>query len=119
MLPRDVRHWLWDVRESSDIILEVAGELSYAQFVADRVKRSAVEREFEIITEALKRTLELEPGLSLRFPQMHEIVKFRNILAHGYHIVKYEKVWPIIQNDIPILRKTAHDILGERTPLHP
>jgi uncharacterized protein with HEPN domain len=119
MQPRDVRHWLWDVRESCDVILEATRGLSFEEFVADRIRRSAVEREFEILTEALKRTLALEAGLSLRFPDFRGIVDFRNILAHGYHAVKYEKVWPIVVQDVPVLRKTADDILKERTPHQP
>ena len=116
MPQRDVRHWLWDVRFSCDLILEATKGLSFEQFVADRMKRSGVEREFEIIAEAMKRTLELETGLSLRFPQIKGIIDFRNILAHGYHVVNYEKVWPIILHDLPVLRKSADEILRERPP---
>ena len=69
MQPRDVRHWLWDVRLSCDLILQATQGLTQEQFVADRLRRSAVEREFEIIGEAMKRILAAEPGLSLRFPE--------------------------------------------------
>ncbi len=119
MSQRDIRHWLWDIRASCDLILHATQGLTYEQFVADRFRRSGVEREFEIAAEALKRTLALEPGLSLRFPQARGIIDFRNILAHGYHVVNYEKVWPIILHDVPVLRKTADDILHERPPHTP
>lgn len=74
MQQRDVRHWMWDVR--------------------DAFRRGGVERQFEIIAEALKRTPATEPGLSLRFSEANELYRFRNILAHGYHIVDHEKAWP-------------------------
>lgn len=117
MPQRDARHWLWDIRESCDAILEATKGVSFEQFVADRLRRSAVEREFEIIAAALKRTLELEAGLSLRFPRARGIIDFRNILAHGYHILDYQKVWLIVQHEVAPLRYTADEILKER-PSH-
>lgn len=119
MPQRDARHWLRDVRLSCDVILEATRSLTQEQFVADRIRRSAVEREFEIIGEAMKRILATEPGLSLRFPEAREIIAFRNHLAHGYHIVDYDEVWKSIEFGIPRLRAESDMILSERTPLNP
>ncbi len=118
MQPRDVRHWLWDVRLSCDLILEGTRGLTLAQLVQDRLRRSAVEREFEIIGEAMKRVLAAEPGLSLRFPEARDIIAFRNHLAHGYHVVDYDEVWDSIVHGVPRLRAEAM-ILNERPPLNP
>ena len=112
----DARNWLWDVRQSCDLIVETTSGMSFEQFVGDRLRRSAVEREFEIIAQALKLAVSVEPTLEARFPEMRGIVDFRNILAHGYHMVNYQKVWPIIQHHVPALRAKADQILSERPP---
>jgi uncharacterized protein with HEPN domain len=112
----DARNWLWDVRESCGLIAEATRRMSFNEFVADRLRRSAVERELEIIATALKNAVTAEPGLEARFPEMRGIIDFRNILAHGYHMVKYEKVWPIIEHHVPALRTKVDQILSERPP---
>ncbi|MBY0263467.1 MAG: DUF86 domain-containing protein [Phycisphaerales bacterium] len=119
MQQRDVRHWMWDVRAACDLIVAETSDLSLDDYARDAFRRGGVERQFEIIAEALKRTLAAEPGLSLRFPEANELYRFRNILAHGYHIVDHEKVWAIIKHDVPSLRTKADVILSERPPLNP
>lgn len=119
MQPRDSRHWLVDIRDACDLILRWASDRTYEQFVADAFGRSAVERQFEIIGEALKRLLASEPGLSLRFGDARGIIGFRNVLAHGYYLIDHARVWQTITQDVPRLRSAADQVLNERPPLIP
>jgi uncharacterized protein with HEPN domain len=50
---REPRAYLWDVREAADTILEFTRGLGLDDYLADRKLRSAVERQFEILGEAL------------------------------------------------------------------
>jgi len=116
-MPRlDVRHWLWEVRAACDLIRTKTADLCFEEYAEDAFLRGGVERRFKIIPEALKRTLLAEPGLGLRFPEADELYRFRNILAHGYHIVDHAKVWTIIRQDVPALRDKSDQILSERPP---
>lgn len=114
MQQRDIRQWLYDIVEACDAIADFTHGRSFEQYMDERILRSATERQFEIIGEALKRVLLIEAGLSLRFPDARGIFKFRDHLAHGYHITRHDEVWEIIRRDVPILRKQAAEILAER-----
>jgi len=49
--------------------------------------RSAVERQFEIIGEALGTLARIDATIAARNPELRDIVAFRNILIHGYAIL--------------------------------
>ncbi|MCH8549237.1 MAG: DUF86 domain-containing protein [Balneolaceae bacterium] len=77
---------------------------SYEEFQKDRVLQLAIEREFEIIGEALYRLEKVEPDkLADRIPEYRKIIDFRNILAHGYDIIDEAVVWDFVQNKVPKL----------------
>lgn len=65
--------------------------------------RSAVERQFEIIGEALNRVKRTDEGILAHIGGWREVISFRNILAHGYDFVEDAIVWEIIEKDIPRL----------------
>ena len=63
----------------------------------------AVEREFEIIGEALNRIKKVDPELLEQVSAYHRIIGFRNILAHGYDIIDEKLVWDAINKHLPVL----------------
>jgi uncharacterized protein with HEPN domain len=107
MPQRDVRALFQDVLDACDLIARcTVGSLD--DYQADPVARAAVERQFEIVGEAVRRILEAEPALSLELPESADIIRFRNFLAHGYHLIDHAIVFAIARGDAPKLRaKTA------------
>ena len=77
----------------------------------DLLLRSAVERQFEIIGEAMTRLRKLEPEMAERVTEYQGIVSFRNVLIHGYDTVDTKITWRIIQEKLPILLKELDDLL--------
>lgn len=75
--------------------------------------RSAVERQFEIIGEALNQLLRREPGLSERISDASVIIAFRNRLIHGYASVSDEVVWGVVERYLPVLSSEVRDLLAE------
>jgi uncharacterized protein with HEPN domain len=76
--------------------------------------RSAVERQFEIVGEALNRLTRDDPNVAARIPDdVSRIVGFRNVLAHGYDIVDDDAVWSAITVDLPTLAERASSLLAE------
>ena len=57
---------------------------SFADYTNNAMLRSAVERQFEIISEALNKMLKLEPKIAASITDSRKIIDFRNVLIHGY-----------------------------------
>ena len=83
-MDHDPRAYLWDARESADAIASFVRGRTFEDYRADVMLRSAVERQFEIIGEALRRLERAAPHVALRLPERTKAIGFRNILIHGY-----------------------------------
>jgi len=75
--------------------------------------RSAVERQFEVIGEALRQAVTLEPALARRFTDAKRIIAFRNRLIHGYASVSDALVWGVIEKNLPELSRQVEQMLEE------
>lgn len=78
--------------------------------------RSAIERNFEIIGEALNRIRQNDPTLAERIPDNRAIIGFRNLLIHGYDSIDHSRVWAVIQKDAPQLQGLVAQLLKEAGP---
>ena len=79
----------------------------------DGLLRSAVERQFEIVGEALRRAIQVEPSLTERITGTRRIIAFRNRLIHAYASVADEVVWGVIEGGLPVLMREVDDLLVE------
>jgi uncharacterized protein with HEPN domain len=118
-MQRDPRTWLWDAREASAAIGEFVAGLDVASYSASELVRSAVERKFEIIGEALNQLSKAAPVLADRIPDLRRIVGFRNVLIHGYALVDHRTVWEVVSTSLPELRRSLDDLLDELGPPGP
>ena len=75
-----------------------------------------MERQFEIIGEALSRLSKEAPDLAARVPNLRNIVGFRNVLIHGYAVIDDGRVWEIVTALLPSLRPTVTALLAELGP---
>lgn len=110
-MQHDPRKYLHDIISSIENIQTFVGSNDYDTYVSNQLIRSAVERQFEIVGEALNRISRHAPELSDQIPKLRDIVDFRNVLAHGYDIVDHEIVWDILQNHLPELSQICKNIL--------
>ncbi|MGB6067171.1 MAG: HepT-like ribonuclease domain-containing protein [Desulfomonilaceae bacterium] len=76
--------------------------------------QDAVMRNFEIIGEGVSHLPDEIKSL-YHDTELGEIVGFRNILAHGYFVIKLETVWSAIEEGLPNLEKQTKAILGGET----
>ena len=107
-MERDPRAYLWDVREAAEAILEFSAGKTFEGYAGDLMLRSAVERQFEIIGEALNQLCKIEPQWAERIPDVPQIIAFRNLLIHGYASVNDLTVWQTIQESLPTLLSLIH-----------
>jgi uncharacterized protein with HEPN domain len=112
-MQRDIRSFLWDVREAADAIMGFTQGRSFDDYVADLMFRSAVERQFEIIGEALSQLARIDLALAARILNFRQIVDIRNALIHGYNRIKDLTVWQTARDDLPTLRAQVAALLVE------
>lgn len=104
---------LEDIRDAAAFVVEVTGEVAQDEYLDHRLLRQAVERNFEIIGEALNRLRRADPTTADRIGETPRIIAFRNILAHAYDNIDHEIVWQLIQQDLPDLLSTVETLLEE------
>lgn len=89
----DTRAFLFDVQRACELIAEFTTGMTLPEYAADLKTRSAVERQLEIIGEAIGQMLKLFPEVQEELPQAAQIIAFRNRLIHGYASVSNQVVW--------------------------
>lgn len=108
-----VRKYLFDIQEACQLIYEFTSGQTFADYTNNSMLRSAVERQFEIIGEALNQLLKLEPSLAEKITDSRRIIDFRNLLIHGYAKVSNPVVWGIIESNLPIIYREINQLLEE------
>ena len=108
-----IKKLLLDVRDAGESILEHTKGRTLNQYSSDRFFRRGVEREFEIIGEALNRIERLDKETAANISELRRIVDFRNRIIHGYDTVDDAVVWGVIERHLPLLVKEVVNLLGE------
>lgn len=108
---REIRKYLFDIGEACRLLKQFTAGRDLAAYLADAMLRSAVERQFEIIGEALNQALRLDPTLSERISHSGRIIAFRNRLIHGYAFVADEVVWGVLETHLPTLHREVTDLI--------
>jgi uncharacterized protein with HEPN domain len=104
---------LFDVLESARSIRDWCTDRTFTDYESDRQFRRAVEREFEIIGEALGRLSTADIHTAERIDELPRIVGFRNRIIHGYDSIDDATVWGVIEGHLPALLKQVQNLLGE------
>ena len=113
MKPLDIRKYLFDINEACELLIQFTAGKTFSDYSADPMLRSAVERQFEIIGEALAQVLRLDPSLRSKISDSGRIIAFRNRLIHGYSSVADDVVWGILEANLPSLRKEVAALMKE------
>lgn len=114
MRPERTPRTLGQVREAASFVLFVTEGKTLEAYAADRLLRQAVERNLEIIGEAVGRLRREDPESAGRLSEHERIVAFRNVLIHGYDLVDDGLVWDTIKTKLPILVSEVDALLDER-----
>jgi len=107
------RKLLFDVVESARSIRQWSEGRTFTGYEQDRQLRRAVEREFEIIGEALSRLAHIDVATAGQIADLPQIVAFRNRIIHGYDALDNAIVWGIVQSHLPNVLAQASALLME------
>jgi uncharacterized protein with HEPN domain len=110
-MQRDARCYLWDALRAADSVQAFVRGKTYEAFVHDDLLRSAVERQLEIIGEALSQLAKVDPQIASNISELRRIIAFRNILVHGYAAIDYDTVWRLIEDKLPELQTNLRVLL--------
>ena len=104
-MDRKIRKYLADILSS---ILEIESFMAerpkeYATFCNDTLFRRGVERNMEIMGEAMNNVMKINPNIAIT--SARKIVDTRNFIIHAYDSLKPDILWGIVINHIPLLKK--------------
>ncbi len=105
------RKFLFDIQTSAKNLGDFTRGKSFNDYASDPMLRSAVERQFEIVGEALSQLAKTDQETVSRISDWRRIVDFRNVLAHGYAVVDDRLVWDVLQSKLPTLEREVAALL--------
>lgn len=109
----DAAKLIWDAQQALQRIQRFVARQDFAAYQSDELLRSAVERQFEILGEALNQLSRLDPNMAKKIPDLPRIVAFRNILIHGYASVDDRLVWGVVESRLEPLLDVIAALLSE------
>lgn len=114
----DAAALLWDALEAARSIVSFLDGVSVDDYADDLLRRRAVEREFEIVGEALGRLRRADSARAARVPGLKDAVGLRNILIHGYAEIDDARVYDTAAHDLPGLVDTLAALMAEISDEH-
>ena len=104
--------YLYDIQQACDLLIEFTTGKTFADYERSAMLRSAVERQFEVIGEAMTRLARVDDAVAASITGYQRIIAFRNVLIHKYDVVDDRLVWDVVQTNLPTLAREI-DILLE------
>jgi len=105
-----IKTYLLDILQSIEEINQFIGEnRDFIVYKKDLKTKKAVERNLEIIGEAVACILKLDPNLSLE--NAKNIIGTRNRIIHSYDNISDEVIWSIVRRELPALQIQIEHLL--------
>ena len=104
---------LYDILDAINEIESFFGDKPkyFNEFCNDLCLRRAVERDIEIIGEAMNRILKEDKNIAIT--NSRKIVDARNYIIHGYDSLSADILWSIVLNHLPKLKEEAQILLEQ------
>ena len=108
----ETKKYLFDIKQAADLLLRFSRGKTFTDFTADPLLRSAIERQFEIIGEALNQLSRIDAVTASAISEHRRIIAFRNILIHGYAAIDHRLVWGMLEGKLPDLHRQVEALLA-------
>ena len=107
----EIKKYLFDINEAILSIESYLGEKrDFNVYLENKMLRRAIEREFEIIGEAMNRLGKLVVDIQISSKQ--QVISMRNRVIHGYDKIDDGIVWGTIVRHLPVLKKEIEALLN-------
>lgn len=108
-MKRDMNLFIDDILQNIKDIESFSVGLTKDKFIKDKLKQNAIIRSLEIIGESTKN---IPDSFRNKYPLVpwRKIAGFRDVLSHAYFGVSIDRVWNIIEKDLPNLKKEIEEI---------
>lgn len=108
-MKRDIKLFIQDILENIINIESFSKGLNKEKFESNKLRQNAIVRCLEIIGEATKN---IPDSFREKYPNIpwKKIAGFRDVLSHAYFGVSIDRVWNIIDIDLPNLKKEMEKI---------
>jgi len=114
-MPHDANKYLYDIQAAARRVERFTLNRTLDDYLADELLQSAVERQFEIIGEAVNQLSQRHPTTAERISSYQRMISFRNVLIHGYASVDPMIVWGVVEADLGTLLSTVNELLDGDT----
>ena len=110
-MDNEIKTWLFDIKKSINEINSFFEDEQkiFENFQKDLRTKRAIERNLEIIGEAISRILKKDNSIDIT--NARKIVDTRNRIIHGYDTVSDEVVWGIVIKYLPKLKEEVEELL--------
>ena len=112
-MPPETKRYLYDIQHAANLLDKFTANKTFSDYTSDPLLRSATERQFGIIGEAVTKLANLDPATASRITEYQRIIAFRNILIHQYAAVDDQVVWGVLQTKLPTLSLEIQAMLLE------
>ena len=109
----EARKYLFDVRQACERLREFTAGKTFEDYSETSMLRAAVERQLEIVGEALGRLAKLDAEVAGQITDHRRIIAFRNILVHAYAQIDDRLVWGVIDANLPTLEAEVRALLDK------
>ena len=112
-MDNDIKTWLYDILQSINEIDSYYDNkpVIFEEYVSDIRTKRAIERDLEIIGEAVNRILKKDKKIKL--DNAEKIIGTRNRIIHGYDKISDDLIWSIVINHLPKLKDEVTGLLDE------
>jgi uncharacterized protein with HEPN domain len=111
-MQREIKKYLFDIQVCIENIETFLGKPKmFASFEHNIMLQQAVERNLEIIGEAVNNLLKIYP--EVKITNARRMVDTRNKISHGYDEIQPVQIWNIIINHLPLLKQEVETLLED------
>ena len=110
-MDHDPKAYLFDIQQACDEIMEFTRGMSFDEYTRSAMVKAAVERKFLVIGEAITKLKKEHPEILKQITDHEKIIRFRNVLVHGYDMIDDTTVWSALKDSMPTLQHEVTKIL--------
>lgn len=108
-----IKVWLLDIQQAiEEIFLFIGEERNFITYQEDLKTKKAVERNLEIIGEAINRILKADSSIQIK--NAKNIIGTRNRIIHSYDNISDEVIWTIVSRELPDLLEEVKSLINRK-----